>query len=139
HRVFEVDPSTLSIRPHLMAAAALRCGSFASRNDGWIFPLKHADMGLNPFDGGEDVIVGGRSCPGSSIGHLVMVRLRDGRVTALTDPRNESSVAHVSTRSLDRPGWAYVSWYPGAGRRFDDEIVAVKMDGSGAVERIAHA
>ncbi len=138
HRIFEVDSNTLAIRPHLMADAALRCGSFSARPNGWIFPLKHADMALDPFDGDADVIVGGRSCPGSSLGHVVKVRLRDGAVTALTAPANEASVLHVSTRAIGRPGWAYVSYYDMPGYRFSDEIVAVKLDGSGAVERLAH-
>jgi hypothetical protein len=138
HRVFEVDSATLAIRPHLMAAAALRCGSFQARANGWIFPLKHADMALDPFDGDEDVIVGGRACPGSRIGRIVKVRLRDGQVTALTDPRNEAPVSHVSTRALRNPGWAVVSYYKVDSARFSDEVVAVKLDGSGAVVRLAH-
>jgi len=121
-----------------MATPSLRCGSFQGRPNGWIFPLKHADMALDPFDGNEDVIVGGRSCPGSSIGRVVMVRLRDGKVTPLTDPTNEASVSHVSTRNLERPGWAYVSYFKADGKCFNDEIVAVKLDGSGSVERYTH-
>ena len=138
HRIYEVDAATLAVRPHAMASASLRCDSFVGRPYGWIFGLKHADMTLDPFDGNEDVIVGGRSCPGSTIGHVVKVRLRDGKVTALTDPANEASVLHVSTRSQDRPGWAYVSFFKSDGRRFSDELVAVKLDGSRTVERYAH-
>jgi hypothetical protein len=121
-----------------MASGSLRCGSFQTRPNGWIFPLKHADMALDPFDGNEDVILGGRSCPGSSIGQVVKVRLRDGKVTALTNPNNESDIYHVSARNLARPGWVYVSYFKEPGRRFSDEAVAVKLDGSGAVERYAH-
>lgn len=135
HRILEVDPATLMLRPHVMATASLRCGSFARRIDGYVFPLKHADLALDPFDHDEDVLVGGRSCPGARLGRVIKVRLRDGRVTALTDPRDEASVSHVSTRNLERPGWAYVTYFPGPGKRFSDEIVAVKLDGSGMVER----
>jgi hypothetical protein len=138
HRIYEVDPLTLGVRPHRMAQGSLRCDTFADRPNGWIFGLKHADMTLDPFDHDEDVIVGGRSCPGSSIGHVVKVRLRDGQVTALTDPSNEASVLHVSTRSQDRPGWAYVSFFKTDGKRFSDELVAIRLDGSGAIERYAH-
>ena len=138
HRIYEVDPATLAVRPHAMASTSLRCDTFAARPNGWIFGLKHADMTLDPFDNDEDVIVGGRSCPGSSIGHVVKVRLRDGKVTALTDPANEASVLHVSTRNFARPGWAYVSFFETAGKRFSDELVAVKLDGSKAVERYVH-
>ena len=137
HRIFEVDPLTLELRPHAMDAASLRCDTFQERTDGWIYPLKHADMALDPFDNNEDVIIGGRSCPGSSLGRVVKVRLRDGAVTALTDPDGEPSVQHVSTRNLDRPGWAYVGYYRSEGKRFSDEIVAVRLDGGG-YERLAH-
>jgi hypothetical protein len=138
HRIFAVDPVTLELRPQAMAGSSLRCDTFQDRPNGWIHGLKHADLALDPYDGNEDVIVGGRSCPGSSLGRVVKVRLRDGQVTALTDPDGEPSVQHVSTRNLDRPGWAYVGYYKADGRRFSDEIVAVRLDGSGAVERLAH-
>jgi len=102
-------------------------------------------MALNPFDNNEDVIVGQEHCgnrgkrvAGTLIGGVVMVRLRDGKITSLTNPTNEAYPYHVSTRNYDRPGWVYVSYWPGPGRRFNDEIVAVKLDGSGAVERYAH-
>jgi len=138
HRIFEVDPNTLALKPHNMATASLRCCSFQSRPNGWIYPLKHADMALDPFDDNEDVIVGGRSCPNATFGHVVKVRLRDGLVTPLTDGVNESSVYHVSTRNIDRPGWAYVSWFKENGRCYSDEIVAISLDGSGSVERLCH-
>ena len=138
HRIFEVDPGTLALKPHNMATSSLRCCVFQSRPNGWIYPLKHADTASDPFDNNEDVLVGGRSCPGSTFGHVVKVRLRDGAVTPLTNGVNESSVYHVSTRNLDRPGWAYVSWFRVAGKRFSDEITAVKLDGSGSVERLCH-
>jgi len=134
HRIFDVDSVTLALKPHPMANGALRCGPFQSRPNGWIFPLKHADLGINPFDRGEDVIVGGRSCPGSNLSHVVMVRLRDGQVTSLS-PAGDAPVYHVSTRNLDRPGWAYVSYYRIPGALYSDEIVSFKMDGSGTAER----
>jgi hypothetical protein len=138
HRIYEVDPVTLALKPHPMDVSALRCGSFEARPDGWTFPLKHADMALDPFDGDEDVLIGGRSCPGSAIGHVVKVRLRDGKVTALTSPSNEPSFEHASARNIDRPGWVYVGFYRAEGKKFSDEVVAVKLDGSGSVERYSH-
>jgi hypothetical protein len=96
-------------------------------------------MALDPFDHNEDVLLGGRACPGSRIGHVVKVRLRDGLVTPLTDPRNEASYMHGSARNTLRPGWFYVTYGRGQpGMRFNAEIVAVKMDGSGTVERFGH-
>ncbi|MEQ1831865.1 MAG: hypothetical protein ABL977_02335 [Candidatus Eisenbacteria bacterium] len=140
HRVFEVD-SGLVIRSHRMDASALRCGSFAARTEGWTFPLKHADLAADPFDGNEDVLIGGRACPGSQLGHVVKVRLRDGKVTSLTDPRNEAPYSHGSARNTRRPGWFYVTctrdpFYQGS--RFWGETVALKIDGSGEVQRFAH-
>lgn len=140
HRVYEVDTS-LAIRPHNMAASSRRCGSFVWRPNGWIFPLKHADMMLDPFDNNEDVIIGGRACPGSNLGHLVKVRLRDGAVTSLTDPSNETGYSHGSARNIARSGWFYVTYSRAPayqGRRFWGEIVAVKIDGSGSVQRFGH-
>src|SRR5262249_6941710 len=140
HRIFEVDTS-LAIRPHAMAGEALRCGSFAARPNGWIFPLKHADMTLDLDDHGEDVIIGGRACPGSTLGHVVKVRLRDGLVTSLTDPRNEPAYSHGSARNTLRAGWVDVTYSRDRvyeGFRFFGEVVAVRTDGSGAVQRFAH-
>ena len=135
HRIYEVD-TALVIRPHDMAGAALRCGSFAARPNGWVFPLKHADLARDPFDHDEDVLIGGRACPGSTLGHVVKVRLRDGLVTPLTDPTNEAGYSHGSARATGRPGWFYVTYARDApGKRFNGEIVAVKLDGSGAVQR----
>jgi hypothetical protein len=138
HRIFDVDSTTLAISPHRMDDQALRCGSFALRPNGWVFPLKHADLTSDPFDSNEDVLVGGRACPGSNLGRVVKVRLRDGKVTALTDPKGEAAVSHVSTRNAGRPGWAFVSYFVAPGKRFSGEIVAVKLDGSGEVEHWVH-
>ena len=140
HRIFEVD-SGLVIRPHNMADNSLRCGSFSARPNGWVYPLKHADMTLDPDDNYEDVLIGGRSCPGSTLGHVVKVRLRDGQVTSLTNPVNEPSYSHGSARNLVRPGWFYVTYSRDpvfAGCRFWGEVVAVRTDGSGSVQRFGH-
>ncbi len=137
HRIFDIDPSTLALSPHTMAIGSVRCGSFSSRNDGWIFPLKHADMTFDPTDNNAEIIVGGRACSGSTIGRVVKVRLSDGLVTPLTDPNNESSMMHVSARNYNRLGWVYVTYDQVAGKIFNDEIVAIKTDGSLAVERLS--
>jgi hypothetical protein len=98
-------------------------------------------MARDPFDGNEDVLIGGRSCPGSRLGRVLKVRLRDGKVTELTDPDNEASFWHASARNTRRPGWVYITYARGpanAGRRFAGEIVALKLDGSGTVQRFGH-
>ncbi len=142
-RVFDIDPQTLALTPHAYPASTPECLSHDPAN-GFILDLGHADFALNPFDANQDVLIGQRSsgCPssvnGAPMAGVVMVRLRDGFVTMLTNPTNEAFPHHISTRNLDRPGWVYVSYYPGPGQRFNDEIVAIKMDGSLAVERLAH-
>jgi len=142
-RVFNLDPGTLAITARRMPAASPLCSGLDPGN-GFILGLGHADMTLNPFDNDEDVIVGQRRAGYPRVvrdvplGTVVMVRLKDGRVTTLTDPVREASSFHVSARNFDRPGWVYVTYYPGAGKRFGDEVVAVKLDGSRSVERLGH-
>ncbi len=142
-RVFDIDQSTLGLTPHEMPAHSFRCAGTPAA--GYIYSLGHADVALNPFDKDEDVIVGqdechleGQTVNGVLVSHVMMVRLRDGRITALTDPSNEAYAHHVSTRNLNRPGWAYVDYFPEDGKRFSDEVIAVKLDGSQAVQRFAH-
>ena len=143
-RVYDVNPATLALAPRPMPATEVQCSS-GSPAQGYIYDLGHADLALNPYDDDEDVLVGqehcgnhGRIVDGKRIGGVMMVRLRDGAITPLTDPTNEGFPHHVSMRSIARPGWAYVDYYPKPGTRYDDEIVAVKLDGSGAMQRFAH-
>lgn len=96
--------------------------------------ISHFDLAVDVD--GEDVAVG-VSKPGKYDGSLIKLRLRDGEMTRLTF---RGYAGHTSTRNIRRRGWAYVTyqtrsrnWPP-----FFDEVVAVKMDGSGQVERLAH-
>src|SRR5437667_1591090 len=138
-RVFDVDPATLALTPHAMPTSSYRCAGTAAA--GYIYSLGHADVALNPFDNDEDVIVGqderhlsGQTVTGVLIGHVLMVRLRDDAIVALTDPSNEAYADHISTRNLNRPGWAYVDYFQEDGMRFSDEVIAVKLDGGKAVQ-----
>jgi len=142
-RVYDLNPGTLAATPRPMATVSPRCSGTAA--EGFIYDLGHQDMTLDPFDHGEDVIIGQEHCgnrgkrvEGVLMGGVVMVRLRDGAITSVTNPTNEAYPYHISTRNYDRPGWAYVSYWTAPGRRFNDEIVSVKLDGSGTVERYAH-
>ena len=145
HRILGVDPGTLALSAHPMSPGTV-CdpgGAYASLfppSQGWIFPLKHADMGLT--ETGEEVIVGGRACVGGpDIGRVTMVKLGDGTVLGLTNPENEASVGWVSMRNLDRPGWAYVTYMNNPsqiGKRYWDEVISVKTDGSRALQRWGH-
>ena len=141
-RVFDVDPVTLALSPHAMPSGSYRCAGTAAA--GFTYSLGHADLALNPYDNHEDVLVGqdechlnGQTINGTLVSHVMMVRLRDAKITALTDPNNEAYAHHISTRSLDRPGWAYVDYFQEDGKRFSDEVIAVKLDGSRAVQRFA--
>lgn len=94
----------------------------------------HYDLALD--ENGDDVAVGvSKSQPDD--GRVIKRRLSDSKVTVLT-PGGYAS--HSSTRNVNRSGWAYVTyqhrgptWPP-----FWDEVVAVKLDGSMTIERIAH-
>src|SRR5438034_1412683 len=141
-RVFDVNTSTLALTPHPMSTS-YQCHGSAS--DGYIYALGHADVAVNPFDNNDDVLVGRDQCFPSSgqvngvvVSNVMMARLSDGQITALTDPNNEAFASHVSTRNINRPGWAYVDYEVENGKRFSAEVIAVKLDGSKAVQRFAH-
>ena len=141
-RVYDINPNTLALTPRPMPEAAPRCHGTAAQGD--IYDLGHADLAVNPFDNNEDVLIGqehcgnrGRVVDGKLLGSVVMVRLRDGAITPLTDPSNEAYAHHISTRNYDRPGWVYVGYHIDSGKKYSDEILAVKMDGSKSVQRFA--
>lgn len=93
----------------------------------------HYDLTLDAE--GEDVAVGvSKSAPDE--GRVILRRLRDGAVRVLTEGGYAS---HTSTRSVRRPGWAYVSYqHPGpTWPPYWNEVVAVSLGGD-RVERIAH-
>jgi hypothetical protein len=143
NRVYDVDPATLALTPRPMPVIHSGCHGTAAK--GFIYDLGHADMALNPFDNNEDVMIGqehcgnrGKTVSGVLAGGVMMVRLRDGAIKPLTHPSNEAYPHHISARNTERPGWVYVGYYADAGKRFNDEIIAVRMDGSYAVERLAH-
>lgn len=94
----------------------------------------HYDLTID--ENGDYVAIGvSKSKPDN--GRVIKRRLCDGRVTVLTQGGYAN---HTSTRNVKRPGWAYVTyqhrgptWAP-----YWDEVLAVKLDGSMTVERIAH-
>ena len=67
-----------------------------------------------------------------------MWRLDDGTHPALNLPKpNAFEYGHLSGRNVGRPGWAYLStydWGSTSGRPGRDQLVAIKLDGSGTVE-----
>jgi hypothetical protein len=99
----------------------------------------HGDMAID--EDGSDVYVGiSKADPDKW--HVIKRRLEDGRVTDLA-PAGYGT--HVSTRNINRPGWIFVS-YEGSHSKvagspgyapFYQEVVALRIDGSGEVRRIA--
>jgi NOL1/NOP2/fmu family ribosome biogenesis protein len=138
-RIYDVNPTTLALTPHTMAAGSERCnqsGAYHGQN-GWIIPLSHADMGYDTA--GVEVIVGNSHCDtDNTIGSIYKVALSTGATTGLTDySGGDAYPTHLSMRAADRPGWVYSGFEKQVGRPFSDEVVAIALDGSG-VERIAH-
>ena len=99
----------------------------------------HGDMTTDAD--GEDVYVGISKADPDRY-HVIKRRLRDGFVTDLA-PYGEGQ--HASIRNVDRPGWVFLTysgeyselqghpgWVP-----FYREIVALRIDGSGTIRRIA--
>lgn len=96
----------------------------------------HADSAVNAL--GEDVLV----CNNPSTGKVTAYRLSDGAATLLFGSTSTAfEYGHVGRARL-RPGWIYLSVYDTstmAGRRGNDQIVAVKLDGSMTVEDFGYA
>jgi hypothetical protein len=154
-RVFDVNPSTLALTPR--ANSHNWTGQAGLGGNGFIYTLGHADLAKDPGSSNDDVIIGqeaagnrnanvtGISTVGTNgIGHVVKVRLRDNQPASLTDYGNGGSVpyeawaAHISCRNYGRPGWCYVTYEVESGKRYSGEVVALKIDGTGTVERYAH-
>ena len=99
----------------------------------------HGDMTID--EDGHDVYVGVSKADPDKW-HVIKRRLRDGKVTDLA-PAGYGT--HVSTRNSNRPGWAFVSYegsYSKVAERhgyapFYQEVVAIRIDGSGEIRRIA--
>jgi len=99
----------------------------------------HGDMAVDAD--GSDVYVGiSKADPDKW--HIIKRRLADGVVTKLA-PAGYG--AHVSTRNINRPGWVFVSYEGTYGKvrgaagyaPFYQEVVALRIDGSGEIRRIA--
>ena len=100
----------------------------------------HGDMTVEAD--GDDVYVGiSKSDPDKW--HIIKRRLRDGLVTDL-GPAGYAT--HASARNINRPGWVFLT-YEGTEAKvaenptwaqFYREVVALRVDGSGEIRRIAH-
>jgi hypothetical protein len=96
----------------------------------------HGDMTIDAD--GNDVYVGISKADPDKY-HIIKRRLDNGTVTDLA-PYGEGQ--HVSIRNINRPQWAFVTYsgsYPDAGGNpapFYQEVVALRIDGSGEVRRL---
>jgi hypothetical protein len=72
---------------------------------------------------------------------IIAVRLEDGTRTTLLTDAQMSWYIHVSCRALNRPGWAYLSEFADPNTQTTKPnyqlAFAVRIDGSGTVERFA--
>ncbi|MER8380356.1 hypothetical protein NKJ36_06865 [Mesorhizobium sp. M0142] len=98
----------------------------------------HGDMTVDA-DGSEIYVGISKSDP--DIFQVIKRRLSDGKVTSLM---RYGEAQHASLRSLDRPGWVFLSYsgdpdevskYPNWAP-YAREVIALRIDGSGEVRRI---
>ncbi len=113
----------------------------------WQKPLGsgHSDVGVDA--NGDEVLVKGIYDDVSNTTLVKKFRLSDGQETLLLGSMDWSFFNHISCRNEQRSEWCFVSTYDGVGRLadstaswlpFEDEIFAVKLDGSQQVQRLAH-
>ena len=93
--------------------------------------ISHYDLGID--NEGDDAASGVKKPDGEGV--LVKHNLHDGTATVLT-PGLSGKIygTHTSTRNFLLPGWSYSSFNVER-PVYKDEVVAVKMDGSGKVRR----
>jgi hypothetical protein len=96
--------------------------------------LSHGDMGYSAE--GDEVLV--TSADGQSA--LKSIRLSDGRKRVELSSEHMAWNQHTTCRNIARPGWCYVSTFY-HGSKTDaymyKQIFALKLDGSGTVQRFA--
>ncbi len=104
----------------------------------------HSDLGLDA--GGQEVLIMDVYDDNANMTHINKYSLATGAETRLLSVSPFFDL-HISCRALSRPGWAIISTFDYTGRLtddnagwlpFEDEVFALKMDGTGSVERYAH-
>lgn len=112
----------------------------------WQKPLGygHSDLGVDA--NGDEILVIVIYDEDANQEVLKAFRLRDGRETTLL-AMDYALWLHVSCQNERRSEWCFISTYdsyyrltddPVSWLPFEDEIFAVKLDGSGQVQRLAH-
>ncbi|MFA6127296.1 MAG: T9SS type A sorting domain-containing protein [Bacteroidales bacterium] len=104
----------------------------------------HSDLGLDAS--GEEVLIMDIYDDDSNLNYINKYSLANGTTTQLLSVAQPFDL-HISCRAMNRPGWVYISTFDSEYRLtdglegwlpFEDEVFALKMDGSGGVERYAH-
>ncbi|GAA3401981.1 hypothetical protein ACFFNY_35175 [Paenibacillus hodogayensis] len=95
---------------------------------------EHGDFGYDTA--GNEVFVMLSTKPGESV---ISSRLDGGGRMEMLSGKDVNG-GHLSMQNHLRPGWAYISDYESESPTYwgHDEVLAVKLDGSGTVERFAH-
>lgn len=138
-QIFDINATTLALTPRVESVSTSICTGAVPAASGGVYDLGHDNIVLNTDDGGQAYDVGQhRSWCADGFGGFVGVRLSDGHVLPMNPGSSLASAYHASPMNYLRGGWFYGSWWPGSGTRFNDEISAIRTDGSGGVERIAH-
>lgn len=112
----------------------------------WQKPLGagHSDLGLDAS--GEEVLIMDVYDDDANLTYINKYSLADGTETRLLSVSPFFDL-HISCRAQLRPGWVYISTFDFVGRLtddeagwlpFEDEVFAIKMDGSGTVQRYTH-
>ncbi len=104
----------------------------------------HSDLAVDA--NGNEVLVMAYYDADLNSGFVKKFRLADGGTTSLLELSPDFDL-HISCRNESRREWCFISTFDAEGRLtddslswlpFEDEIFALKMDGSGDVQRIAH-
>ena len=112
----------------------------------WQKPLGagHSDLGIDA--NGNEVLVMDYYDSGTNSNFIKKYSLADGSETSLIE-LSWQFYLHISCRNYSRSEWCFVSTFDNEARLtddslswmpFEDEIFALKLDGSGEVQRIAH-
>lgn len=112
----------------------------------WQKPLGagHSDLGID--ETGNEFLIMGVYDEGLNKTIIKKFNLTNGEETALLD-FSWSFDLHISCRNEARYRWCIISTFDGEGRLtddnlswlpFEDEVFALKIDGSGEVQRLAH-
>ncbi len=104
----------------------------------------HSDLAVDA--NGDEVLIMAYYDADLNSGFVKKFRLTDGVATSLLELSPDFDL-HISCRNDSRREWCFISTFDAEGRLtddslswlpFEDEIFALKMDGSGDVQRIAH-